>query len=216
MAQYYLQKRVVEGIGVSSLFGRVTRPPPTTSPAPTPPPNTPAFITKYISEIKTNNYLSNRDIIEIFTSAGYANGVKSVTKRSELIDYLKLLKKQLDISTTPPLPQMTFFCISIPSAFNLFYMPDPTADVNNNKFTPVPYNKLHGTMVDIFPNSIPYSKIQIMCILWKQVMFLFNPSGPIIDPRNDTFNEIINSYIKQINNIIIELNSFYKPREKNM
>ena len=180
VAHYYLQQTIVEGN---------TNTPASGSPA------VPTFITKYMSDILNNSYLNNTHINNIKTSAIFANTIKPVTNKGELIVYLKVLQTQLNATNSPPLPQLTFFCISIPAAFKLFYLPPPNI--------PIPYNKLHATMPDIFPTSVPYTQIQTICILWQQTMLLFSPKGPIIDPRNDTFNEIINGYISQINNAII-------------
>jgi hypothetical protein len=182
----------------SSVRARPTPPPP-----PTPSPNTPNFIIDYVSKIQTQKYLSNKDISDIYSASRLANNDQlTVRSKSNLDGYLKLLQEQLNASNTPPLPQITFFCVSIPSAFRLFFMPDDTI--------PIPYNKLHATMPDVFPNSVPYTQIQIICILWKHIRVLFSPSGPIIDPRNDKFNEIVKNYIAQINNAVTELlNSSY-------
>jgi hypothetical protein len=210
---YYLHQSIIEGFPnfrfhlKLPIFGLNARHSPQNTPQktpPTPPPNTPNFIVKYISNIKTNNYLTDTEIQKIYTAVAYANkyanNVPAIKTKQNLLDYLSLLKAQLN-GTSPPLAQLIFFSISLPAAFELFFFPDDEI--------PVPYNKLNATMGDIFPNSVPYTQIQIMCILWQQSMVLFTPSGPIIDPRNDTFQKIISGYISKINTSIDALQTFY-------
>jgi hypothetical protein len=213
---YYLQDEIIEGFnwfGLGSSKKKVTAKPttktttkptvkPTTMPPiPTASPDTPKFITNYVSQIITNKYLSNTNIQSIYSAAKYANNVPPVKTKQNLIDYLKVLQKQLNEPQVPPIPQLVYFCISIPRAFKLFYFPEDTI--------PVPYNKLHETMSDIFPTCKEYTQIQMMCIYWQQSMLLLTPSGTIMDPRNDIFIQVINNYIENINISIDKLQVLY-------
>ena len=220
---YYLQQSVIEGIknididmskfqdhtksitsNIKKQAKRLTANPQTTllieplliEPTSTQP--NPKFIEKYISDIKGYEGVN---ISEINTALAYAKNVEPINTKEDLSDYLAKLQTGLSGTTTSKIPQLVFFAISLPRAFKLFFFPDEKI--------PVPYNKLHANMTDIFPNSRPYTQIQIMCILWQQSMVLFTPSGPIINPNNDTFQAIIDSYITQIQDAIDELKTFY-------
>jgi hypothetical protein len=198
---YYLHENIIEGFNWN--FWRLptwsySPPPP---PPPTSSPFTPKFIVNYVSAILKNKYLSNSKIQQIYTTASLANNVPPVKSKQNLIDFLKLLQTNLNDPAVPPIPQLVYFAISIPRAFQLFYFPEDTI--------PVPYNKLHSNMVDIFPTSKEYTKIQTICILWQQSMLLLTPNGQIIDPRHDTFVSIINDYIKNINKCIDRLLVLY-------
>jgi hypothetical protein len=206
---YYLHQSIIEGFPNFQfhlrlpVFGLNARHSPQNTPQntpPKPPEKTPNFIVKYISNISTSTNISSTEIQKIYTAVKFANNVQAVKTKQNLLGYLSLLKVQLN-GTSPPLAQLIFFSISLPAAFELFFFPDDEI--------PVPYNKLNATMGDIFPNSVPYTQIQIMCILWQQSMVLFTPSGPIIDPRNDTFEKIISGYISKINTSIDALQTFY-------
>lgn len=200
---YYLQRDPVEGF-FDRLFGKKKRkniPPPTTTPPPTAPPQTPLFIEKYVYDIETNKYLENVQINDMYTSVKYALNVPTIKTKQNMVDYLNLLETQLNGVYTPPLPNLIYFCISLPSAFKSFYLPDETI--------PIPYNKLHSDMKDIFPHSAAYKQIQTLCILWNFSMILLTPSGPVMDPKSEIFMNIIGGYISQIKYGVKELKKIY-------
>ena len=169
---------------------------PTTTPTPTttPPEPVPQFIMNYKSS--TSTYLSPTQIQDsIHVPAAYASKVPTINSAANLQDYLKFLKKHFD--TNNNLLSMIYFCVSLPSAFAKFYTPTSS----------IPYNQLQVNMPDIFRKSEPYTQIQTMCILWKQSMNLFAPSGPIIDPTSTLFTVISTDYINQIKECISSLMS---------
>lgn len=192
----YLHSTIIEDFKFPNPFAMMT-PPPTTAP----PQNIPKFIANYISHVSTSNYLNNTQIQKIYTTVSYAVNTPSVTTASQLVSYLKVLKTQINASDVPALPQLSYFCVSLPNAIGNFYLPDDTV--------PVPYNKLHAKYPDIFPSSIPFTQIVILYINWQQSMFLFETNGPILDPRSSVFSDIINNYISQINNSINKLIRYY-------
>lgn len=198
---YYLQCDPVEGF-FNSLFGRSKRKKttlPTTTPPPTAPPKTPLFIEKYVYDTSTaNKYLDNVQINDIYTSVKYAMNVPTIQTKQHMLDYLNLLETQLN---GKPLPNLIYFCISLPSAFKSFYLPDDTI--------PIPYNELHSKNKDIFPHSASYKQVQTLSILWNFSMILLTPSGPIMDPKSEIFMDIIGGYISQIKDGVRELKKIY-------
>jgi len=197
---YYLQRDLVEGLFFDRLFGKKKKnnPPPTTT---SPPPKTPLFIEKYAYDIETNKYLEKVQINDMYTSVKYALNVPTIKTKQNMVDYLNLLERQLNGIYTPPIPNLIYFCISLPSAFHSFYLPDDTI--------PIPYNKLHSEMKDIFPHSAAYKQIQTLCVLWNLSMILLTPSGPIMDPKSEIFINIIGGYISQIKYGVKELKKIY-------
>jgi len=120
-------------------------------PAPTTPPpvvveTTPNIIKKYLSDIKNANFLSTAQLQNIYGSIDYAMKQKSISNIDEMNKYLVFLQEKLNGIDSPPLNQIIYFCVSLPYAFNKFFMPDQKI--------PVPYNKLYATMSNIFQDII--------------------------------------------------------------
>lgn len=181
-AYYYLQEPIIEG-NVSSG---------------------PKFIEKYVNKITNQNTYKSG----IYNSVRDANNVTAIENKQQMKLYLNNLKSKIDGATNSQnsLYALTYFSVSLPTAFRYFFLPDDTV--------PVPYNKLHSERPDIFPSSKYYTNIQKLCILWQQSMLLFTPEGRIIQPGTPLFNTIIsssedNGYLLALKNIINKLLTDY-------
>jgi hypothetical protein len=184
-AYYYLQEPTIEGNT-------------------TEPPNTPAFIKKYLKKLTSEPIYRSG----IYTTVTQANSVTAIEEKEQMKTYLSALKNRIDGATDDKnsLYTLIYFSLSLPTAFQYFFLPDDTI--------PIPYNKLHAERPDIFPSSKYYTNIQKICILWQQSILLLTPEGGIIQPNTPIFKSIVsssedNGYLFELKDIINKLLTDY-------